>query len=109
MNESSTTIPGWERPAWAVRGAKSDTDLTWERDSIVDVTYEEDIGAQETLAPRLFRVDTVHIDEGAVGVSIGAVRIRFADTATITPAQARKLADALVELAEYAEGEVRPD
>ena len=36
-------------------GVKSDTDLTWERDNIAEVTYLEDIGAAERFAPASFR------------------------------------------------------
>jgi hypothetical protein len=37
-------------------------------------------------------------------VHVGEVVIRFADDAYITPGEARKLAAALVELADYADG-----
>ena len=106
MNESSTTheIPGWERPVWAVRGVKADTGLIWERDSIVDVTYMEDIGVEQTFAPQLFRIDVVHVEDATVAVTTGETRIRFCGDATATPTEARKLAGALVELSDWAEG-----
>ena len=57
----------------------------------------------------LVRVDQVSIDEDRAVVVVGQVVIRQADGCTIEPGQARLLAAALVELADYAEGEVRPD
>ena len=91
-------------PAWAVRGVKEDTDIVWWRDSVADVTYLEDVGTEETFAPRLFRLDVVHVDGTTVHVAAGPVRIRFCGDATTTPGEARKLAGALVELAEYPDG-----
>ena len=96
-------IPGWDRPAWAVRGVQDRDELTWTRESTVDVTYQSG-GVQEYAAPQLFRTDQVTITESGAEVHIGQVVIRFADDANITPGEARKLAAALVELADWAEG-----
>jgi hypothetical protein len=70
-------IPGWDRPAWAVRGVKDRDELTWIREASVDVTYQ-DGGVEDTFALELVQY--------------------------ITPDQARILAQALVELADYADG-----
>jgi hypothetical protein len=96
-------IPGWDRPAWAVRGVRDRDELTWTREASIDVTYQSG-GVEEYAAPELFRADQVSITESGAAVHVGQVVIRFADDAYITPGAARKLAEALVELAEYAEG-----
>jgi hypothetical protein len=67
------------------------------------VTYQ-DVGVEATFAPELVRVDQVVLTEAGAAVRVGQTVIRFAADATITPAEARKLAVALVELADYADG-----
>ena len=57
-------IPGWDRPAWAVRGVKGGPELIWQREASVDVTYA-DGGVEETFAAELVRTDQVAIDEAA--------------------------------------------
>jgi hypothetical protein len=104
IGSTAHSIPGWDRPAWAVRGVRADTELTWERDSLTDVTVLEDIGVEETFAPRLFRTDVVHVADTTVTVTTGEVRIRFCGDATTRPIEARKLAEALTELADWADG-----
>jgi hypothetical protein len=101
-NETTHNIPGWDRPAWAVRGVKDRDELTWTREATVDVTYS-DGGVEATFAPELVRIDQVAIDETGVVVHVGETVIRFTRDATITPGEARKLAEALVELADYAD------
>jgi hypothetical protein len=101
--DNETTIPGWDRPAWAVRGVKAGPELIWQREASVDVTYT-DGGVEETFAPELVRTDQVTIGEAGAAVHVGETVIHFADDAYITPDQARVLAEALVELADYAEG-----
>jgi hypothetical protein len=59
---------------------------------------------QDTFAAELVRTDQVAINEHGAAVHVGAVVIHFADDAYITPDQARVLAVALVELADYADG-----
>jgi hypothetical protein len=60
-------IPGWDRPAWAVRGVKDRDELTWTREASVDVTYQAG-GVEDTFAPELCRTDQVLISEaGAAG------------------------------------------
>ena len=95
-------IPGWDRPAWAVRGVKDRDELTWTREASVDVVYT-DGGVEDTFAPELVRTDQVVIGEAGAAVHVGETVIHFADDAYITPGEARKLAEALVELADYAE------
>jgi hypothetical protein len=102
-DETTHEIPGWDRPAWAVRGVKDRDELTWTREASVDVTYS-DGGVEETFAPELCRTDQVAISETGAAVHVGAVVIHFADDAYIAPGEARKLAVALVELADYADG-----
>jgi hypothetical protein len=102
-NGETHEIPGWDRPAWAVRGVKDRDELTWTRDATVDVTYQAG-GVEETFAPSLIRTDQVAIAEAGVAVHVGQVVIGFADDAYITSDQARVLAEALVELADYADG-----
>jgi hypothetical protein len=96
-------IPGWDRPKWAVTGHRDRDELTWTREASVDVTIT-DSGTLDTLAPELFRTDRVTITESGAAVHVGHTVIRFAEDAYITPAEARKLAVALVELADYADG-----
>ena len=89
---------------WALRGVKDRDELTWTREASIDVTYQTG-GVEETFAPQLIRTDQVSIGEDGARVLVGQVVILHADDATITPAEARKLAQVLVELADYAEGE----
>lgn len=73
------------------------------RETSPDVTYV-DGGVEETFAPELIRADQVVIDEAGAAVHVGEVVIYFAADAFISPGEARKLAEALVELADYTEG-----
>jgi hypothetical protein len=68
----------------------------------VDVTYT-DGGVEDTFAPELVRTDQVTIGEAGAAVHVGETVIHFADDPYITPAGARRLAEALVELAGWAE------
>jgi hypothetical protein len=103
-DETTThSIPGWDRPAWAVRGVKNGPELIWQREASVDVTYS-DTGVEETFAPELIRTDQVTIGEAGAAVHVGQTVIHFADSAYIAPGEARKLAEALVELADWSEG-----
>ncbi len=43
-------IPGWDRPAWAIRGVRDGPELIWQREASIDVTYM-DGGVEETFAP----------------------------------------------------------
>jgi dTDP-4-dehydrorhamnose reductase len=52
----------------------------------------------------LIRTDQVAIDEAGAAVHIGETVLHFVDDAYITPTEARQLAEALVELADWAEG-----
>jgi hypothetical protein len=104
IDETTThNIPGWDRPAWAVRGVKAGPELIWQREASIDVTYM-DGGVEDTFAPELVRTDQVVIDETSARVVVGETVIHFADDAYISPGEARKLAAALVELADYADG-----
>ena len=96
-------IPGWDRPVWAVRGVKDRDELTWTREASIDVTYT-DGGVEETFAPELVRTDQVTINEAGAAVYVGQTVIHFADDAYITLGEARKMAEALVELADWADG-----
>jgi hypothetical protein len=105
MPENTThSIPGWNRPAWAIRGVKDGPELVWQREASQDVTYTTDGVLEENYIPELIRVDEVVIDETSAAVSVGQVVIQHAAGSTIEPAQAHLLAAALVELADYAEG-----
>jgi hypothetical protein len=99
----TNNIPGWERPAWAIRGVRDRDELTWTREASIDVTYQ-DGGVEENFAPELIRTDQVTISEDGAAVHVGQVVVQHADGCTITPGEARKLAEALVELADWAEG-----
>jgi len=98
----SHQIRGWDRPAWALRGGKNRHELTWQREASVDVTYD-DHGVEATFAPELVRVDQVVIDETQARVVVGQTVIQHADGCSITPGEGRKLAAALVELADYSD------
>jgi hypothetical protein len=100
---TSDTVAGWDRPAWAVRGVKAGPELIWQRDASLDVTYT-DGGVEDTFAPALIRTDQVAIDEAGAAVHVGETVVHFADDAYCSPPEARKLAAALVELADYADG-----
>jgi hypothetical protein len=82
---------------------KDGPELIGQREASVDVTYT-DGGVEETFAPELIRTDQVAIGETGAAVQVGDVVIHFADDAYAVPAEARKLAEALVELADYADG-----
>jgi hypothetical protein len=60
--------------------------------------------------PTLIRTDQIALGETGAAVHVGETVIRFATDATITPAEARKLAEALVELADWGDQDtsVRP-
>jgi hypothetical protein len=87
-DETSHHIPGWDRPAWAVRGVKDRDELTWTREASVDVTYS-DGGVEETFAPELVRTDQVTIGEAGAAVHVGQTVIHFADDAYTTPGERR--------------------
>ena len=78
-------------------------ELIWKREASVDVTYLAG-GVEETFAPEFVRTDQVTIGEAGAAVHVGETVIHFADDAFITSVEARKLAEALVELADCAEG-----
>jgi len=82
-DETTHEIPGWDRPAWAVRGVRDRAELTWTREASVDVTYQSG-GVEETFAPELIRTDQVSIGEDGAAVHIGQVVIQHADGCTIT-------------------------
>ena len=103
IESTAHQIPGWDRPAWAVRGVKAGPELTWQREASVDVTYT-DGGVEDTFAPELVRTNQVVIGEAGAAVHVGQPAIHFADDAYIAPSEVRKLAGALVELADYADG-----
>ena len=69
-----------------------------------NVTMQTYDGVEETFAPELVRTDQVAIDETSAAVHVGETVIHFADDAYIAAGEARKLAEALVELADYADG-----
>jgi hypothetical protein len=50
------------------------------------------------------RTDQVTIGEAGAAVHVGETVIHFADSAYATPGEARNLAEALVELADYTDG-----
>jgi hypothetical protein len=81
---------------------KDGAELVWQREASVDVTYLAG-GVEDTFAPEVIRTDQVAIDEASAAVHVGETVIHFADDAYITPGEARRLAAALVELADYAE------
>jgi hypothetical protein len=82
---------------------KNGPELIWQREASIDVTYD-DHGVEATFAPDLVRIDQVTIGVDGAAVHIGQVVIQHADGCTLTPGEARKLAEALVELADWAEG-----
>jgi hypothetical protein len=107
VTESSTHhVPGWERPPWATHSKDADGGgVLWLRDASTSTTYAEDLGWEASaFVPTLFRHDVVTTTGDGVAVTIGPVRIRFSDSGTATVAEARKLAEALTELADYADG-----
>jgi hypothetical protein len=69
----------------------------------LDVTYT-DGGVEDTFAPELTRTDQMTIGEAGAAVHVGETVIHFADDAYITPGEARMLAEAVVELADFADG-----
>ena len=86
-----------------MRGVRDGPEMSWVREASVDVTYTTG-GVDDTFAPELVRTDQVAIDQAGAAVHVGETAIHFADAAYITPGEARKLAAALVELADYVEG-----
>jgi hypothetical protein len=86
-----------------VRGAKDGAELIWQREAGVDVAYT-DGGVEDTFAPELCRTDQVAIGEAGAAVQVGSTVIHLGDDAYIAPGEGRTLAEALVELADWAEG-----
>jgi hypothetical protein len=82
---------------------KDRDELTWTREASIDVTYV-DGGVEDTFAPELVRTDQVAIGEAGAVVHVGETVIHFADDAYASAGEARKLAEALVELADCADG-----
>ena len=69
----------------------------------MDVAYADGVVA-DTFAAELVRTHEVVIGEAGAAVHVGETVIHFADDAYVTPPEARKLTEALVELADYADG-----
>lgn len=103
-------IDGWDPPVWAAGPDHHRLDeaaITWQRDGAPIV----DSGAphERVVCPSLMRCDSIEFDpaggtltlmQGDVGVSLGQIE-------EVSPAEARRLAATLVELADLAEGVTR--
>ena len=74
-----------------------------EAGAAVDVGRRLSVSDAAYIAPELVRTDQVAIDEAGAAVDVGR-RSSVSDAAYIAPAEARVLAEALVELADYAGG-----
>ncbi len=105
-------IEGWEPPKWATEHEIDGTLLHWSRASsdttIGNITPYLDQEGNETygtVEPALQRDDRIAMDAmgGLVTVTVGDTLIWVADDLEMFPAEARKLAAALVELADAAE------
>lgn len=96
MTTEPTTfdVPGWERPAWA-------TEVSLEHDLM---SFTRDATASPDAS--LVRGDTIRIDaeHGTMSIEQGQTVIYLGDPEEMPVSEARKLAAALIELADYAEG-----
>jgi hypothetical protein len=102
IESTAFRIRGWDQPALAVGGVKDGPELIWQREASVDVAYT-DGGVEDTFAPELCRTDQVAIGEAGAAVHVSSTVIHLGD-AYIAPGEGRTLAEALVELADWAEG-----
>jgi hypothetical protein len=99
-------VPGWQRPDWATDAKLSDGDLTFTRDaSVIPVVLSGQELMPSPSPVQLFRTDELHIDAeaGTMSIEQGPVVI-YVNIEEVSPSEARKLAAALVELADYADG-----
>jgi hypothetical protein len=104
-------IPGWERPAWAEEVRLDGGDVTFTREARrIPLVYTGPDASEGTeLVPHpveLIRNDELLIgDDGAVRVVFGAVCVYLGtDIEQLPVSEARLLAEALIELADHAEG-----
>ena len=101
------SVPGWERPAWAA-AAKIDSglvDFTREA-SAIPVVVSGPEGEPTPSPVSLCRADMLLIDAetGTMSIEQGQTMIYLGDIEEVTVSEARTLAAALVELADYADG-----
>ncbi|MDQ1391740.1 MAG: hypothetical protein QOF30_717 [Acidimicrobiaceae bacterium] len=102
-------VAGWERPAWAEEFGLDGTSVTWRRTGrrVPLVDLEAPGGGPAEMIPEpvaLIRNDDLHIDEGATVRVESEPPVVFLDIEELPVSQARVLAEALIELADYAEG-----
>lgn len=101
-------IEGWTVPEWESTPTFDNDAVYWRRDATIptEVIIAGEMKDPQLFAPQLWREDllTVDAETRTVSLKIGPVLINIADDTDLTPAEARNLADALVELADAAEG-----
>lgn len=100
------TLDGWTPPAWATAHRLDEAAISWTRspDTIPIGEPTSPGGDQYPVDVTIGRYDSMAFDPaaGTLTLEVGATLIRVDDT-EMTPAEARKLAAALVELADAAD------
>jgi hypothetical protein len=100
-------VPGWERPAWASAAEFIGDDLlSFSRDASVIPVVASGPEEEPTPSPvSLCRHDQIRIDaeSGTMSIEQGPTMI-YLDIEGVTVSEARRLAAALVELADAADG-----
>jgi len=101
------SVPGWERPAWASAARFiADDLLSFTREASVIPVVASGLEEEPTPSPvSLCRHDSIRIDAetGTMSIEQGPTMI-YLDIEGVTVSEARRLAAALVELADAADG-----
>ena len=100
------SVPGWERPAWADTARFDNGYLDFTREGSVIPVVASGLEEEPTPSPvSLCRHDSIRIDAetGTMSIEQGPTMI-YLDIEEVTVSEARRLAAALVELADAADG-----
>ena len=101
------SVPGWERPAWAGAATIDNGYVDFTREASVIPVVASGPEEEPTPSPvSLCRADMLLIDAetGTMSIEQGQTMIYLGDIEEVTVSEARTLAAALVELADYADG-----
>lgn len=97
-------IDGWEAPKWATKHEIEDGHISWycysaEPLEMVSIHADYEVTRYQ---PTIVRFDDFELDPaaGTLAIVVGHTAIHVADDTEVTAAQARKLAAALLELAD---------
>jgi hypothetical protein len=101
-------IEGWAPPGWATKHVEMEASLAWFRESDTELERVPSSVAgddQMRFVPSIQRYDNIDLDldAGELSLNVGPTLIHLDDDLEVTPAEARKLAVVLIELADAAE------